>query len=153
MNENFLFSGDALPKIQWSTIKALVYSSNSGENLSAHCNCMAGLAEVCTAVASIFFWTQISIKVLTVMHFCARHEICYNLKSGVANFENNDKETMLWPIFIRLLDRSLWCHSIYPTSFGPILNSFSWNTFSNVVQFMQKVYQWCKMIHDICDDF
>ena len=36
---------------------------SSGEILSAHCNCMAGLAEVCTHVASLLFWTEISIKI------------------------------------------------------------------------------------------
>ena len=61
MTENFLFSSDALPKIKWSTIRAMGYSSKFWED--SNWNCMTGLAEVCTLVASLLFWTEISIKI------------------------------------------------------------------------------------------
>ena len=30
---------------------------------SAHCTCMAGLAEACTHIAAILFWVEITIKI------------------------------------------------------------------------------------------
>ena len=35
----------------------------NGEILSAHCTCMAGLAEACTHITAILFWVEMSIKI------------------------------------------------------------------------------------------
>ena len=57
------FSGDALPKIKLNTMISMGNSYKYGEILSVHFNCMADLAEICTRVTSLLFWTKISIKV------------------------------------------------------------------------------------------
>ena len=36
---------------------------NDGKVLSGHCTCMAGLAEVCTHVAALLFWVEMSVKI------------------------------------------------------------------------------------------
>ena len=36
---------------------------NNGKVLSGHCTCMARLAEVCTHVAALLFWVEMSVKI------------------------------------------------------------------------------------------
>ena len=50
-------------RLNEAPLESWVIARSSGEILSEHCNCMAGLAEVCTHVASLLFWTEISIKI------------------------------------------------------------------------------------------
>ena len=50
-------------RLNEAPLEPWVIARSSGEILSAHCNSMAGLAEVCTHVASLLFWTEISIKI------------------------------------------------------------------------------------------
>ena len=50
-------------RLNEAPLEPWVIALSSGEILSAHYNCMAGLAEVCTHVASLLFWTEISIKI------------------------------------------------------------------------------------------
>ena len=50
-------------RLNEAPLEPWVIARSSGEILSEHCNCMAGLAEVCTHVASLLFWTEISIKI------------------------------------------------------------------------------------------
>ena len=40
-----------------------IISKLNGEIICGHCNCMAGLAEVCTHVAALLFWVEISVKI------------------------------------------------------------------------------------------
>lgn len=40
-----------------------VISKVSGEVMCGHCSCMAGLAEVCTHVAALLFWVEISVRI------------------------------------------------------------------------------------------
>ena len=40
-----------------------VIVENDGKVLSGHCTCMAGLAEVCTHVAALLFWVEMSVKI------------------------------------------------------------------------------------------
>ena len=49
-------------RLNEAPLKTWVIARSSGEILSPHCNCMAGLAEVCIHVAFLLFWTEISIK-------------------------------------------------------------------------------------------
>ena len=49
-------------RLNKATLEPWLIARSSGEILSAHTNLMAGLAEVCTHVASLLFWTEISIK-------------------------------------------------------------------------------------------
>ena len=44
-------------------LESWIISRNTGEIICGHCNCMAGLAEACTHVASLLFWVEISIKI------------------------------------------------------------------------------------------
>ena len=44
-------------------LSAWLISKDSGEILCGHCNCMAGLGEVCTHVAAILFWIEITVKI------------------------------------------------------------------------------------------
>ena len=53
-----------LQKINEAPLEPWVINRSSGEILSVRCNCMADLAEVCTHVASLLFWTEISIKII-----------------------------------------------------------------------------------------
>ena len=46
------------PLIPW------VITLPNGEIKSAHCTCMAGLAESCTHIAAIFFWIDIKVRML-----------------------------------------------------------------------------------------
>ena len=43
------------PLSPWVTVE------NNGKVLSGHCTCMARLAEVCTYVAALLFWVEMSI--------------------------------------------------------------------------------------------
>ena len=40
-----------------------VIVENDGKVLPGYCTCMAGLAEVCTHVAALLFWVEISAKI------------------------------------------------------------------------------------------
>ena len=51
-------------RLNEAPLEAWVIAQSSGEILSAHCNCLAGLAEVCTHIASLLFWTEISLKII-----------------------------------------------------------------------------------------
>ena len=42
-----------------------VIVENNGKVLSGHCSCMAWLAEVCTHVAALLFWVEMSVKIHT----------------------------------------------------------------------------------------
>ena len=44
------------PLIPW------VITLTNGEIKSAHCTCMAGLAESCTHIAAILFWIDIKVR-------------------------------------------------------------------------------------------
>ena len=50
-------------RLNKAPLEPWLIARSSGEILSAHSNLMAGLAEVCTHVASLLFWTEISIKI------------------------------------------------------------------------------------------
>ena len=50
-------------RLNEAPLELWVIAESSGENLYAHYNCMAGLAEVCTHVTSLLFWTEISVKI------------------------------------------------------------------------------------------
>ena len=52
-----------LQRLNEAPLKPWVIARSSGEILSPYWYCMAGLAEVCTHVASLLFWTEISIKI------------------------------------------------------------------------------------------
>ena len=39
-----------------------VIVENNGKLLSGHCTCVAGLAEVCTHVAALLIWVEVSDK-------------------------------------------------------------------------------------------
>ena len=43
-------------------LKPWVIAEEVGTVTSAHCTCMAGLAEVCTHIASILFWLEFTVK-------------------------------------------------------------------------------------------
>ena len=49
-------------RLSEAPLEPWVIARSSGEILPAHCNCMTGLAEVGTHVASLLFWTEISKK-------------------------------------------------------------------------------------------
>ena len=50
-------------RLNETPLEPWVIARSSREIVSAHCNCMAGLAETCTHVASLLFCTEISIKI------------------------------------------------------------------------------------------
>ena len=50
-------------RLNEAPLELWVIAESSGKNLYAHYNCMAGLAEVCTHVTSLLFWTEISVKI------------------------------------------------------------------------------------------
>ena len=43
-------------------LKPWVIAQEVGTFDSAHCTCMAGLAEVCTHIVSVFFWLEFTVK-------------------------------------------------------------------------------------------
>ena len=45
------------PLCPWVIVK------NNAKVLSGHCTCMAGLAEVCTHVAALLSWVEMSVKI------------------------------------------------------------------------------------------
>ena len=60
-----------LQRLNEAPLKPWVIARSSGEILSPYWYCMAGLAEVCTHVASLLFWTEISIKKQRIL-YCNR---------------------------------------------------------------------------------
>ena len=64
MTETCFFRWCTGKKINEAPLEPWVINRSSGEILSVCCNCMADLAEVCTHVTSLLFWTEISIKII-----------------------------------------------------------------------------------------
>ena len=50
-------------RLNETPLEPWVIARSSREIVSTHCNCMTGLAETCTHVASLLFCTEISIKI------------------------------------------------------------------------------------------
>ena len=50
-------------RLNQTPLNPWIIAKENGEILSAHCTCMAGLAEACAHIAAILFWVEMSIKI------------------------------------------------------------------------------------------
>ena len=111
-------------------LKPWVIAEEVGTVTSAHCTCMAGLAEVCTHIASILFWLEFTVKKresMTVTDISYTYWVAPSLQKTAntqkrlveIDFTSPAAKKLIKVIKVYQIARPTFCRPVVPKTYKP----------------------------------